>query len=198
MDRGGRWLVVVGVTVALMVLAPRAGAASWQDGPPDGTRWQSGQVVVLTHVIKGFGRDLNAAMADWNKSDVLHISVVKGPADASTRSSCSFVPGDVVVCVSRGAAVDHGDAAWTETQADDAGFTTAVRIWVSASFIKSASRAARQSLACHELGHAIGLVHRDGNSCMNANSWPVHPDAFDYQTLDALYAGSFGPYVAST
>jgi predicted Zn-dependent protease len=64
---------------------------------------------------------------------------------------------------------------------------------VSASFVKNSSHNVRESLACHELGHAIGLVHRDGNSCMNADSWPVHPDSFDFDTLDALYAGTYGP-----
>jgi hypothetical protein len=194
MDRGRRsWIVAVTAVVAIVVLAPRASAVSWQDGPPDGTRWQSGNVVVVTHILKGFARDLNAAVADWNTSDVVHLTVVKGSNDASTRSACSFVPGDVVLCMSRGASGDENDAGWTETQTDDAGYTTAVRIWVSASFVKNSSHNVRESLACHELGHAIGLVHRDGNSCMNADSWPVHPDSFDFDTLDALYAGTYGP-----
>lgn len=33
-------------------------------------------------------------------------------------------------------------------------------------------RVSRIALACHELGHGVGLRHRDGNTCMNRASHP--------------------------
>jgi hypothetical protein len=50
--------------------------------------------------------------------------------------------------------------------------------------------AARRKTACHELGHAFGLSHRDGGrTCMRDGFATMygHPDASDYARLRAIY-----------
>jgi hypothetical protein len=49
--------------------------------------------------------------------------------------------------------------------------------------------AARRKIACHEVGHAVGAVHRSGDTCM-ANgllSLYVTPNRADYALLQSLY-----------
>jgi hypothetical protein len=53
--------------------------------------------------------------------------------------------------------------------------------------------AARRSVACHEMGHALGLDHNTGTtSCIKtylfqAPAFPQHPTANDFSVLNALY-----------
>jgi hypothetical protein len=45
----------------------------------------------------------------------------------------------------------------------------------------------RRKVVCHELGHALGLEHQDGRSCMNIYGWTNVPNAEDYRDLHRLY-----------
>ncbi|MER8039064.1 matrixin family metalloprotease [Streptomyces hydrogenans] len=48
--------------------------------------------------------------------------------------------------------------------------------------------AARRSVACHEMGHALGLDHNGStNSCMSVPEFPQHPSSQDYSVLNLLY-----------
>lgn len=49
------------------------------------------------------------------------------------------------------------------------GHTVAVKIILERKWGNSASYQKRRALACHELGHAIGLNHDGGYTCMNAS-----------------------------
>ncbi len=195
---GSRVLALCSVVLVVFLVAPRAEAATWQNGPPDGTRWESGRVTVVVHFAHGierhlglaFGRQIAGALSDWNRSDVVHLTVV--PSPAVTGDPCAEVPGAIVLCMSSATGDDVNYSGWTQTYTDVSGFSSGVVVWFNLGVVRQLSRSERRSLACHELGHAIGLVHRDGASCMNAITWPVHPDPFDYQTLDALYARVFG------
>ncbi len=194
MEGRHRWFVIaVATLLAMCFVVPRADAVAWQSGPPDGTRWQSGQVRVVAFVAADAGRAIRGAIADWNRSDVVHIELAKTTPVSNVVNPCNVVTGAIVVCVTKGATSDKALAGWTQTYKNGNGYTSAAVVWLSLGLVRKSSRAVRRSLACHEIGHAIGLVHRDGNSCMNADSWPVHPDAYDYATLDAIYAGTYGP-----
>lgn len=48
--------------------------------------------------------------------------------------------------------------------------------------------AARRSVACHEMGHALGLdANLSTNSCMSDPEFPQHPSSDDFGVLNALY-----------
>ncbi|MDQ3932282.1 MAG: hypothetical protein M3252_05530 [Actinomycetota bacterium] len=55
---------------------------------------------------------------------------------------------------------------------------------------------ARQHVFCQEVGHVFGLDHQDAQSCMNDSPselgrW-LHPNAHDYEQLDAIYRQTDG------
>jgi hypothetical protein len=46
----------------------------------------------------------------------------------------------------------------------------------------------RRSVACHEMGHAIGMAHNNStNSCMSIPEFPQHPSSQDYSVLNQYY-----------
>jgi hypothetical protein len=49
----------------------------------------------------------------------------------------------------------------------------------------------RRSVACHELGHAIGVFDDSlvsSTSCMTTDSnFPLYPDAHDYKVIASVY-----------
>ena len=48
--------------------------------------------------------------------------------------------------------------------------------------------AARRSVACHEMGHALGMAHNNStNSCMSVPEFPQHPSSQDFSVLNQLY-----------
>lgn len=48
--------------------------------------------------------------------------------------------------------------------------------------------AARRSVACHEMGHALGLeANNSTNSCMSDPEFPQHPSSDDFGVLNQLY-----------
>lgn len=64
------------------------------------------------------------------------------------------------------------------------------RAVASLSTTRSMSPAKRASITCHELGHALGLGHRQvTSSCLfNGNQFPGRPDRHDLDQLRTQYA----------
>lgn len=141
---------------------------------------------------------LAEASSDWSLSSVLDTVVVPG---AVKPQSCKPKSGQVNVCNSK-----YGQTGWLGI----------AQIWVSGNHIVQGvtkmndtyfntpfynTPAWRRFVMCQEVGHTFGLDHQDedfGNpnlgSCMDYTSNPAgplsneHPNAHDYEQLEAIYA----------
>lgn len=141
---------------------------------------------------------LDVAVADWNASTVLNLSEVAG---GTSPRRCRPTAGRIEVCNA-----PYGANGWLGV----------AQIWTSGSHITQAitklndtyftdaygynSPEWRQFVTCQELGHDFGLDHTDetfGNpndgTCMDYTSDPdgppsnLHPNAHDYEMLEAIY-----------
>jgi hypothetical protein len=63
------------------------------------------------------------------------------------------------------------------------------RITLDTTFGRTNSAARRQNVVCHEMGHSLGLKHRDTTgSCMNAYvTSQRYPDSTDIKSLKTMY-----------
>ena len=142
---------------------------------------------------------LDAAVRDWNASSVLNLSVMNG---GTNPANCAPNAGRIEVCNAA-----YGTNGWLGI----------AQIWVaSGSHITQATTRVndtyfnqafyntsewRQLVMCQEIGHDFGLDHQDENfnnpnlgSCMDYTNDPdgppsnVHPNAHDFEELQAIYA----------
>lgn len=65
----------------------------------------------------------------------------------------------------------------------------AVTVVLDTSYGRTKSSAQRRSLVCHELGHALGLKHRDAKTtCLTSYAGTTrYPDATDIKNLNVMY-----------
>lgn len=139
------------------------------------------------------------AVADWDSSGVLSLN----PKPGGGRSKpCKAVAGEINVCSDA-----YGYTGWLGI----------AQIWLSGDHITQAVTKLNDSyfasttynhsywralVTCQEIGHAFGLGHQDENfdnanlgTCMDYTSNPLglpnneHPNAHDFDQLDAMYLG---------
>ena len=141
---------------------------------------------------------LGEASSYWSASAVLDTRVVRG---GTTPKNCRATNGRVEVCGSK-----YGFNGWLGVAS----------IWVSGSHITKSTVKVNDSyfntatyntpswrrlVMCQEIGHTFGLDHQDENfsnsnlgTCMDYTSNPngplsnEHPNAHDYEQLEATYA----------
>jgi len=70
---------------------------------------------------------------------------------------------------------------------NERGYITAVTIYLNTDNLDGAADFFKQNTICQEIGHALGLDHREGDSCMGTNASNISPDAVDFANLEALY-----------
>ncbi len=205
-------VVVVSALVALgMAIGPRAVRA----GHEWGYHWSRAANPILLEVgdnVSGaWDPYLNRAVDDWDVgapgfgfADVLDLDITPG---ATRPRSCKPVAGRIEVCSSA-----YGFTGWLGV----------ARIWIDATgHIAQATTqvndtyfglsqyntpATRQFVMCQEIGHDFGLDHQDVDfdnanlgSCMDYTSDPggtpsnEHPNAHDFETLQAIYNHTDAP-----
>jgi hypothetical protein len=178
-----RRLIVLSLLAAtLSVTAPPAEARPWP-------RWVrpagQGQVVIQferTRVSTAMWAELRAAMRVWSRS---------GRVEAVPVARCRH---RYRYCVR---VTEYRARDWrggrTVLNADP----RTNRAWygeVRVNLHYATSSSTRRKIACHEVGHAVGAVHRAGKTCMRDGLRSLFgaPNAADYALLQSLYrtAGS--------
>ena len=144
-------------------------------------RWQGKPKIALTIRVPqpGLLPSFQRAVAAWALSPVFKLTIV-------TQSQCPAVK-QISVC---------NDPKGTETQGNPAatsptllnGRAVSATIWVYDAWVSSASVSELDYMACHELGHALGLAHQSVlDSCMSYAFARPFPNAQDYRSLGELY-----------
>lgn len=138
---------------------------------------------------------LNTTSSDWSVSSVLDTTIIAGQTNPK---NCRAVKGKVQVCNSA-----YGNNGWLGV----------AQIWISGSHITQGvvkvndtyfntptynTPAWRNLVMCQEIGHTLGLDHQDEvfdnpnlGTCMDYTNDPSinqHPNAHDYEQLEAIYA----------
>lgn len=141
---------------------------------------------------------LVTASSDWSQSAVLDTTIVAG---GTTGRRCRATAGRVEVCNAA-----YGNNGWlglAQIWASGVHITQGVAK-MNDSYFNAApynTPAWRRFVMCQEVGHTFGLDHQDENhtngnfgTCMDYTSNPggapsnEHPDAHDYEQLEAIYA----------
>ena len=149
---------------------------------------------------------LNTAISDWNPSSVIQLTKVTGGA---RPKQCRPTAGRIEVCNAR-----YGNNGWLGI----------AQIWLSGGHISQGvakmndtyfetstynTPAWRRLVMCQEIAHDFGLDHQDEDfdnanlgSCMDYTSDPdgppsnEHPNAHDFDQLEAIYAHTDSAAVA--
>ena len=150
---------------------------------------------VVDSMTSNWDDNLNMALTDWDRSNVLTLVKETGDSSSRARKRCAAISGKVRACNS-----EYGNNGWLGL----------AQIWASGSHITQGTakmndtylanpaygynETARQHVICQEIGHDWGLGHQDEsgadlNTCMDyadALDNPS-PNSHDYQQLETIY-----------
>lgn len=165
------------------------------------------QLNLASNLSGGWLPYLNEASADWNVSTVVETTVIQG---SQSSRKCKPVLGRVEVCNST-----YGRNGWLGI----------AQVWISNGHIVQAvvklndtyfnmptynNAPYKRLVMCQEIAHTFGLDHQDENqtntnlgTCMDYTNNPSgppsneHPNAHDYEELEAIYSHDDSPSTAS-
>jgi hypothetical protein len=185
-----RVLAVAATAVILLTFSPPAGAAPCCYA---GWHWKRAanpfNVTLLASVQSKWMTPLTNAANEWSTSPIFDFHIVPGDTSLATRSSCAETSGNEVhVCNA-----NYGATGWaglTELTLNGQHIVK-IRVRLNDYYV---TRTLRRLVACHELGHSVGLGHRSTpTSCMMPGSGSrKHPDATDFKEIKRIYAHSDG------
>jgi hypothetical protein len=147
-------------------------------------------ISVVDKTDRSWAEPVAIAVRDWSVSQSLDLYLTRGQ-----NVDCLFVTDTVQVCNAR-----YGSTGWYGLMqfVTEGEHLRAATVKFNESY--KMSRGYRELIACHELGHAVGLGHRDETfnnpqlgTCLDYSTQAdyelnLHPDAHDYAMLEQIYA----------
>jgi hypothetical protein len=192
-----RAALLMAVGAAALAAAGLASADhSWGDPPYHWGRTSNPFTLqIVDSMTSSWDTILSDVSTDWSQSSVLDTNIVAGDSSQKARKSCKPVSGKIRACNA-----NYGFTRWI-------GLAT---IWTSGGHIVQATAkmnesyfalsqyndlTKKQSVACMEVGHDLGLDHNDNGpvggtpdtTCMNDDEWYPSPNDHDYVQLETIY-----------
>lgn len=163
--------------------------------------WQSATAGGLSLVLQNaldddWQTEFEAALEDWQESEVLELTAVQVEVD----NSCTRVAGVMKVCNG-----NFGDTGWlgiNEIELEYAsrnsvGYIISSVAKMNEYYLNNADYYKRQYTMCHEIGHGFGLPHTDENfynsdtgNCLDYTNFPqnnLHPGEVNMDRLKLIY-----------
>jgi len=192
-------LVIMVVMIAMLAVFPLAVSADHSWGNYHWARTSNPLNLKLgDNVSSAWDSYLATTSSDWSQSTVLNTTIVAGSVSSKALRRCPATSGRVEVCNTT-----YGNNGWLGVAS----------IWASGNHITQATvklndtyfntstyntSAWRNLVMCQEVGHTFGLDHQDEafdnpnlGTCMDYTNNPgtnQHPNAHDYDQLEAIYA----------
>lgn len=159
-----------------------------------GSRWADTKRPLVVQLGSNVDRTwqplIGTASINWSKADTLDMTVVAG---RTTPAQCGITLGRVEVCNAK-----YGQTGWYGITAftTDNGYISGASVKLNDSY--RMTKEYRTMIACHEIGHSLGLAHQDttfGNTnvgtCLDYTFNPagnMQPNNVDYTTLHNIYS----------